>query len=185
MVGRTGTMFACEWIDGGVRPDILTMAKGLGNGFPISGIATRSDLSAKQPPGSMGGTYGGNAVSCAASLAVLEAFKSEGVLDNVAAKEPELRVMIQQVAKKFPGLVREVRGKGLMIGVEFNPLPGKAAGETAYAITSACHKRNLLILNCGPYDTMRFIPPLNISSEVLKEGLDIFAQAVEDVVGKV
>jgi len=181
--GRTGKMFACEWLDGGVRPDILIMAKGLGNGFPISAIASRYELTAKQPPGSMGGTYGGNAVSCAAALAVLEAFKTENVLQNAQEKEIELRTLLaSKVTNKFPGLVREVRGKGLMVGVEFNPLPGFSVGETAYKITAACHRRGLLILNCGPYDTMRFIPPLNISSQELKEGMDIFEDSVKEVV---
>jgi len=179
--GRTGTMFASEWLDGGVAPDIMTMAKGLGNGYPISGIATRSDLSDKQPPGSMGGTYGSNAVCCAAANAVLDAFEREGVLENVAARETELRTLLSGLSAKVPGLFREVRGKGLMIGVELNPLPGFKVGDTAYKVMAECHKRDLVILACGPYDTLRFIPALNVNSKELNEGFAIFADAVTHV----
>jgi len=159
------------------------MAKGLGNGYPISGIATRSELSDKQPPGSMGGTYGSNAVCCAAANAVLDAFGTEGILDNVAAREIELRRLLSGLSAKVPGLIREVRGKGLMIGVEFNPLPGFKVGDTAYKIVNECTKRDLIILSCGPYDTLRFIPPLNISSKELNEGFAIFEEATLHVYG--
>jgi len=180
--GRTGTMFASEWIDGGVHPDILITAKGLANGYPLSAIATRTDIAAKQPLGSMGGTYGGNAISCAASLAVLNAFEAENILENIPARELIIRKRVMELMKKFPGLIREVRGKGLMIGLEFEPLPGKKAGETAYAIMTECHRRDLLVLACGPYDCIRFIPALNIDLDTLNKGLDVFAEAFAEVV---
>lgn len=106
--GRTGTMFASEWIDGGVNPDIIISAKGLANGFPLSAVATRSEISAKQSPGGMGGTYGGNAVCIAASLAVLEAFEQENVLKNSLDRAKELRTVLKTVHERAPGLVREV-----------------------------------------------------------------------------
>ena len=174
-------MFASEWIDSGVHPDILVMAKGLANGFPISAVGSRSDLTIKQPPGCMGGTYGGNAVGCAAALAVLETFEKEKILTNVMSKEIEIRTLLLKVSDKYPGVIREVRGRGLMIGVELERLPGKAPGVTAGLIAQACHHRDLVILSCGPYDTLRFIPPLNISSDELKQGIEIFSHAIQDV----
>ena len=182
--GRTGTMFATEWIDGGVKPDILVMAKGLANGYPISAMGTREDLAITQPPGCMGGTYGGNAVGCAAALAVFEAFEKENVLDNVNKLQVELVQSLHKIQKKFPQVIREVRGNGLMIGVEFENLPGKAPGATAGAIATGCHNRDMVILTCGPYDTLRFIPPLNITSQDLHKGLKIFEEAVADVAAK-
>ncbi len=115
--GRTGAMFASEWMDNGVSPDILISAKGIANGFPLSAIASRGELAVKQTPGSMGGTYGGNAVSCAAALAVLRAFESEGVLANVAVMEKSLRSMLHKLRDETGAAIREVRGKGLMIGM--------------------------------------------------------------------
>lgn len=176
--GRTGSMFACDWIDGGVQPDILVMAKGLANGFPISAIGTRSDLSIHQPPGSMGGTYGGNAIGCAAALAVLDVFEKEKVLDIVEARHVQLVQGLYKIRSRYPSMFREIRGRGLMIGVEFERLPGKLPGATAGAIATACHERDLVILSCGPYDTLRFIPALNISSDDLQKGLEIFEEAL-------
>lgn len=177
--GRTGTMFACEWIDNGVNPDIIVMAKGLGNGFPISAMGSRSDLTIKQTPGSMGGTYGGNAVGCAAALAVLETFECENILANVNQKHHELVSNLQRIQVKYPHVIREIRGKGLMIGVEFFTST-KGYGAAATAIAQACHRRDLIVLSCGPFDTIRFIPPLNITSNELMQGIDIFELAVEE-----
>lgn len=179
--GRTGTMFACEWIDGGVNPDIIISAKGLANGFPLSAVATRSEISVKQPPGGMGGTYGGNAVSVAASLAVLEAFEKENVLSNSLEREKELRTILKSAHTRAPGLIREVRGHGMMIAVEFEPIAGLAPGYTAGAVATACHNRDLIIMTTGPFDTMRFIAPLNISKEDLAKGANIFVDACEEV----
>lgn len=180
--GRTGTMFASEWLDGGVKPDILICAKGIANGFPLSAVATRSELSAKQPPGSMGGTYGANAVSCAAALAVLDAFRDEKVLDNVARSQDIMLNHFKTIQSKVPsGFIREVRGRGLMFGVELNRLPGGAFGAAASAVVYACQKKDLLLLSCGPYDTIRLIPPLNVTTDELNRGMDIFTECLTDV----
>uniref|UniRef100_A0A7S0SRI1 Acetylornithine transaminase n=1 Tax=Chromulina nebulosa TaxID=96789 RepID=A0A7S0SRI1_9STRA len=182
--GRTGSLFACEWIDDGVSPDILVLAKGLGNGIPISAIGTRNELASRQPPGSMGGTYGGNAVGCAAALAVIDVFEEDNILDNVMTMENELRIGLSRVSSKHPGVIREIRGRGLMIGVEFERLPGFTVGGLASAVASRCHQKGLIILNCGPYDTLRFIPPLTISSKDIQLGVQIFDEAVAEVIRK-
>ena len=185
--GRTGSLMASDWIDGGVEPDILICAKGLANGFPLSAMGTRADLAAAQPPGSLGGTYGGNAVACAAANAVFQAFADpqEDILSNCMKRGEEVFRFLRAMAAKNPGLVYEIRGRGLMIGIEFHRNYGmvdRAPGVLAKAICSACWKLGLLILSCGPHDTVRVIPPLNISSEDLHECLLLFQRGVETVV---
>lgn len=116
--GRTGHMFACDWIDGGIRPDVLICAKGIANGYPLSAVATRSELSAMQPGGSMGGTYGANALSCVAALAVMDTFHNENIIENVQSKHQELKKYLS--SKLNPAgfaAIKEVRGNGLMIGM--------------------------------------------------------------------
>jgi len=180
--GRTGTMFASDWVDGGVKPDILICAKGIANGYPLSAVATRSELSATQPPGSMGGTYGGNAIGCAAALAVLDAFKEENILDNVAKQEILVRKCLKDLQQSDAGsMLREVRGKGLMLGIEFERLEGNSAGETARAVVQECVKRELLVLQCGPYDTLRLIPPLNVTADEVTRAMGILSEAVSQV----
>jgi len=117
--GRTGTYFAIE--PSGVRPDILIVAKGLANGFPISGVVSRKELTDKLKPGSMGGTYAGNAVCCAAAVAVADVLREERILDNVQARSTELFAALRALAAD-PAVaphVLDVRGRGLMVGIEF------------------------------------------------------------------
>lgn len=193
--GRTGTWFASEWLD--VRPDILVCAKGLANGFPLSAVGTRSELSDKQPPGSMGGTYGGNAVACAASNAVFEVMKEENVLENSMKRAVEARKHLSKIAAQFPGLIREVRGRGLMLGVEFNAAAAphsKDTGSTFFKhgalsygqfagdVVKKAAERNLALLSCGPYDTLRVIPPLTISAADLHHCLTVLEASIQDAV---
>jgi 4-aminobutyrate aminotransferase len=174
--GRTGKMFACEhW---GVRPDILVMAKGIANGFPLSAIASRKELMDMQKPGSMGGTYGGNAVACAAGVAVLDTFKKESILDNVNARGAELKKILTdaQAHEKTSKIIHDIRGLGLMLALECQPGINYAA-----RIQSKCMEKGLLILTTSIYDTLRFIPPLNISEEDMAKGCQIVKEAIEEV----
>ena len=174
--GRTGKMFACEhW---GVRPDILVMAKGIANGFPLSGIASRKELMDMQKPGSMGGTYAGNAVSCAAGVAVLDAFKKESILDNVNIRGAELRKTLTdaQADAKTSKIVYDIRGLGLMLALECQP-----GNNYASRIQSKCMEKGLLVLTTSIYDTLRFIPPLNISQEEMAKGCQIVKESIEEV----
>jgi 4-aminobutyrate aminotransferase len=123
--GRTGKMFAIEhW---GVRPDVMIMAKGIANGFPLSGIVSRKELMDMQVPGSMGGTYAGNAVSCSAGVAVAKAFKDEKILNNVAARGAELKAMLDaaKTDPKTSKVIYDVRGLGLMLAMECVPGHGE------------------------------------------------------------
>jgi len=134
--GRTGKLFAVEHHS--VTPDILVTAKGLANGYVLSGLLSRHELMKSQPVGSMGGTYTGNVVSCAAALAVLEAFKEEKVLANVEARSQQLVTGLQSLVKKYNLPQNEIRGVGLMIALEFDESckPG-----TASRFTKACEKK--------------------------------------------
>ncbi len=174
--GRTGKMFAIEhW---GVRPDILIMAKGIANGFPLSGIVSRKELMDTQKPGSMGGTYAGNAVSCAAGVAVAKAFQEERILDNVAARGAELLNMLHAAKSdaRTGKMIYDVRGLGLMLALECAPGHGYAS-----KIQAKCMEKDMLVLTTSIYDTLRFIPPLNISKEDMAKGCQIIKEAIEEV----
>ncbi|OAL33168.1 4-aminobutyrate transaminase [Fonsecaea nubica] len=172
--GRTGKMFAIEhW---GVRPDILVMAKGIANGFPLSGIVSRKELMDTQKPGSMGGTYAGNAVSCAAGVAVAKAFQEEKILENVNVRGKEMADMLRQAKADFGHMIHDVRGLGLMQAIEF--VSGKGL---ASKVQARCMDKGMLILTTSIYDTLRFIPPLNISEADMAKGLGILREAIEEV----
>ena len=174
--GRTGKMFAVEhW---GVRPDIMVMAKGIANGFPLSGIVSRKELMDTQKPGSMGGTYAGNAVSCAAGVAVAKAFQEERVLENVNARGKEMMDMLRaaQSDNKTGKIMYDVRGLGLMVALECQPGHGYAS-----KIQAKCMEKDMLVLTTSIYDTIRFIPPLNITKEDMAKGCQIIREAIQDV----
>ena len=174
--GRTGKMFALEhW---GVRPDIMIMAKGIANGLPLSAIVSRKELMDTQKPGSMGGTYAGNAVSCAAGVAVAKAFQEERILENVNARGVELMNMLRHAQKdmKTAKVVYDVRGLGLMLALECQPGHGYAS-----KIQAKCMAKDMLVLTTSIYDTIRFIPPLNISKEDMAKGCRIIREAIEEV----
>jgi len=174
--GRTGKMFAIEHYN--IRPDILVMAKGIANGFPLSGIVSRKDLMDLQKPGSMGGTYAGNAVSCAAAIAVAKAFKDEKILENVNARGAELKSALN-AAKADPRtgkVIYDVRGLGLMLALECTPGKGFAS-----RIQARCMEKDMLVLTTSIYDTLRFIPPLNITKEDMAQGICIIREAIREV----
>jgi len=169
--GRTGKMFAVEHT--GTTPDILVAAKGIASGYPLSAVVTRSDISASQAKGCMGGTYGGNAVACAAAIATLDVFEQEAVLDNVQARGAQ--AMASLTALKLSGApVGEVRGLGLMIGVEFDSNYKGIAG----AVVKSCLDRGVLALATGVHETVRLMPALTISEVEMAEGISVFCDSV-------
>ena len=174
--GRTGKMFAVEhW---GVRPDIMVMAKGIANGFPLSGVVSRKELMDTQKPGSMGGTYAGNAVSCAAGVAVAKAFQEERILENVNARGKEIMDTLRAVqSDNTTGrIIYDVRGLGLMVALECQPGHGYAS-----KIQAKCMEKDMLVLTTSIYDTIRFIPPLNITKEDMAKGCQIIREAIQEV----
>lgn len=171
--GRTGRMFAFEHYD--VVPDIVVIAKGIAAGMPLSAIATTSDIMSKAKPGSMGGTYGGNAVSCAAGLAVLEVFEKENILQNVKARSQQMLDGLNHLKTRFP--IGDIRGKGLMIGVEF---ADHVPAGTASAISQKLIQEHMLVLTAGVYETLRLIPPLTSTAEEVDIGLKKLEKVLSD-----
>jgi 4-aminobutyrate aminotransferase len=157
--GRTGRFFASEWT--GARPDIVVMAKGIASGLPLSGIMARRSLLAKFAPGTHGGTYGGNAVACAAALATLDVIEDEGLVANAQKMGARLLAGLGAAAASRPN-VAEVRGRGLMAAIEFaEPGTLKPRPDLAKQLLHDALDRHLLLLSCGTYgQAVRVIPPL-------------------------
>ena len=179
--GRTGKWFALEHF--GVVPDIITAAKGIASGLPLSGVFSRLDLMKKWETGSHGGTYGGNAVACAAGVATIRAMRDEKMLENATERGIQLMTGLRKLQEDYPQ-IGDVRGKGLMIGTEFivGNHPSKAK-PLVKEIVHAAEERDLLLLTCGTYDNViRWIPPLNVSSEQINDGLKIFADALKTTI---
>jgi 4-aminobutyrate aminotransferase len=166
--GRTGRMWAVEhW---GVRPDILLTAKGIASGMPIGAMVARRDLMEHWGPGAHGSTYGGNPVACAAALATLELLGA-GLVANADARGEQAMPVLRGLAARHPAVITDVRGKGLMIGIEFD------TPDRAEAVQWAAFTKGLLVLECGE-STVRLAPPLIVSAAEMETGLAIFAEAV-------
>ena len=174
--GRTGTPFAIEQED--VVPDIIVAAKGIANGYPLSCIITRGEYLSAARNGSIGGTYGGNAVSCAAACAVIDTFEQDKVMDNVRARSEQLMAGLRALQRTYP--IADVRGRGLMVGVE---LDGSVAAGSAGVVSKECVQEGLLLLTAGVYESLRFIPPLTVSEAEIAEGLDKFQKVLKRTVG--
>jgi 4-aminobutyrate aminotransferase len=176
-LGRTGRWFALE--HSGVRPDIMTVAKGIASGLPLSGVFSSLDLMKKWEVGSHGGTYGGNALACAAGVATIQAMREERMLENAAERGVQLSTGLRRLQEEHPQIV-DVRGLGLMIGVEF-AVSGRAdlAKPLVKSVIHSAEDLGLLLLSCGTYDnTIRWIPPLNVTADQVNQGLEVFAQAL-------
>jgi 4-aminobutyrate aminotransferase len=181
--GRTGEWFAFEHFE--VEPDILTVAKGLASGMPISGVFSSLELMEAWIPGSHGGTFGGNVVAAAAAVATIQAIREEGMLANCQQRGKQLMEGLGELKRRFP-IIGDLRGLGLMIGTEFRTQDRKPDKITAKAIIHACQDRQLLLLTCGPWDnTIRWIPPLIVTKDQIDQALDIFAESLQEVTQKV
>jgi 4-aminobutyrate aminotransferase/(S)-3-amino-2-methylpropionate transaminase len=176
-LARTGTMFAIE--HDGVVPDLITMAKALGGGMPISAVTGRAEIMDAVAPGGLGGTYAGNPVSCAAALAVLEIMERDDLPGRARAIEALVRPLLDAVAAESP-IVGEVRGRGAMLAVEFVGADGRTPNDAAAArISAACHARGVLTLVCGTFgNVIRLLPPLVIGDELLREGIGILCDEI-------
>lgn len=163
-VARTGKWFA--YMHSGVKPDVLTFAKGIGGGFPVAGFAVTERLAHVFKPGDHGGTFGGNPLACAAVYATLTTIKSEGLVDKVAEKGAYFKNELRKLQEKYPDKVTDVRGCGLMLGME-------VAGE-GKPIVESCLANNVIV-NCTAGNVIRIVPPLIIS----KEEIDIVVAALD------
>ncbi|PZO70381.1 MAG: aspartate aminotransferase family protein [Kocuria palustris] len=179
-VGRTGKFWGHQ--HSSARPDVLITAKGIASGFPISAIAASTELMSKAWPGSQGGTYGGNAVSAAAGVATLGVVEKEGLVENSRVRGEQLQAGLKQIQQRFP-VIGDVRGLGLMQGIEFTAPDGSPDAATAAAVQQATTEQDLLSLTCGPTgNVVRLIPALVVSEEEIALGLQRFEAAVEAVV---
>ncbi|HSR22338.1 MAG TPA: aminotransferase class III-fold pyridoxal phosphate-dependent enzyme [Candidatus Eisenbacteria bacterium] len=179
--GRTGEFWGSDHF--GVRGDILITAKGLASGFPLSAIAARDEVMDKAWPGSQGGTYGANAVACAAALATLDVIQDEKLVLNAAERGAELRDALQRVADRHRAIT-DVRGLGLMLGNEVRDADGNPDGATAAAAQQEAARRGLLLLTCGAWgQVVRFIPALVVGSEQVAEAATIWEDSVAAVPG--
>lgn len=172
-MGRTGSLFA--YMHYGVTPDILTSAKALGGGFPISAMLTTHDIASAFHAGSHGSTYGGNPLACAVGGAAFDLINTPEVLDGVTAKRELFVEHLQRIDARFD-LFSDIRGMGLLIGAELKPQYHGKARNFLYAAAEA----GVMVLNAGP-DVMRFVPSLVIDDSDIAEGMARFAQAVERV----
>jgi len=173
--GRTGRFFAVE--HAGVSPDIVVMAKALASGFPLSGIATRPGIMEKWQAGTHGGTYGGNAVSCAAAVATLHVLRDEGLVENAARMGDYLMENLRGLRERHP-LIGDVRGRGLMVATEFTAPDGTAA-SIAGTMATDCQDRGMLVLTAGHRDNIiRWIPPLIVTEDQIDVGVEIFEEAL-------
>ena len=175
--GRTGKFFAMD--HAGVVPDIIVMAKGLGSGMPISAIGARAELMTHWKAGTHGGTYGGgNAVATAAACATIDTIRDEKLVENASVQGERLMHGLREIQAEHP-VIGDVRGLGLMVGVEFTGTDGAPDAASAGRVQKACLQRNLLLLTCGTYgNVIRWIPPLVVTAEQIDEALGIFNEAV-------
>ena len=177
--GRTGKMFASEHT--GVVPDIMTLAKSIASGLPLSAVVATSKLMDQWEPAAHGSTFGGNPVSCAAGIATLDVFEREGILANAAEKGAELMRRLRELQKQLP-VIGDVRGLGLMVGVELVHADGTANKELQKKVRQVCLDSGMVILSCGPHDNvLRLVPPLNLSQAELDEGWEILKGAFQEV----
>jgi len=172
---RTGRMFAIE--HSGVVPDMITVAKSVAGGFPLSGVIGKAEVMDAVAPGGLGGTYGGNPVACAAGLAVLDVIEEEGLLQRSRDIGKRLTDRLQGLAGRMTArCIGEVRGLGAMVAVEIvSPADGRTPDpDLTKALTAKCLENGLIVLSCGIYgNVVRILVPLTAADAVIDEGLDI------------
>ena len=177
-IARTGRWFASEWEPTFV-PDLVTIAKGIAGGMVLSAVTGRADIMDSSHAGGIGGTFGGNPVSAAAAISVLQQIEAGGVLENAARIEGVLLSRLKALQSNFP-VIGDVRGRGAMIAIELvepgTLNPNSAAVDT---LVKHCHQNGVLVLNAGTYgNVIRFLPPLNISDALLNDALDVLEQGI-------
>jgi 4-aminobutyrate aminotransferase len=176
-IGRTGKMFACQ--HSGVSPDIMSLAKGLGSGLPIGAVVAKRSLMSQWKRGAHGNTYGGNPLACAAANATLDLVR-EGLVDNAADVGTHFMQRLRELAADYP-CIGEVRGQGLMIGMELIDTDGEKTPARKLCddvITRAFHN-GLLLLSCG-VSTVRFMPPLNASAAEVDEAIEMLKASIDE-----
>jgi len=174
--GRTGSWFACEHF--GIAPDIITMAKGIASGFPLSAVGSTVEIMSKWAPGAHGTTFGGNPVSCAASIATIDKIRDDGLLENAVRVGSYATGRLTRMQEKHL-FIGDVRSIGLMIGVEIIKEDGSPDRGLLERIMKKCLDAGLIIIECGgDKNIARFMPALTITETEMEEALDIFEEAI-------
>jgi 4-aminobutyrate aminotransferase len=182
-IARTGKMFSIE--HSGVVPDLIATAKGLGGGFPLSGVTGRAAMMDSAHPGGLGGTYGGNPISIAAAHAVLDVIEAEGLCARASRVGQKMRAHLEALQKEIPA-IGDVRGLGAMMAFELVKDPKTKEPDAALtaAILASAEKRGLVLLSCGTEaNVVRLLAPLTIPDAILEEGLGLLSAAVKDASG--
>lgn len=179
-MGRTGTLFAYEQL--GVRPDILTSAKGIANGLPLSAVIAKREIMEKWPAGAHGGTFGGNPLACAAGLAVLDELTEGGALENCRKQGAYFKEQLFALQKKYPEKIGDVRGMGLMLAMELVKNGKEPDSNTTALLQKRSLEKNLLLLNCGTFhNVIRFIAPTTVSREEIDLAISIIDEILAEL----
>ena len=177
--GRTGKLFGFE--HSGIQPDLVTVAKSLAGGFPISGVVGKAEIMDAPTPGGLGGTYGGNAVACAAALAVLDVFEQDGLVERAATLGEKLSSALESLKAKHTD-IGVVRGLGFMRAIEFvtDRESKKPDADRAQQVIERARERGLLVIKCGVHrNIVRFLAPIVLSDDDLEEAMRILAAALD------
>lgn len=181
---RTGRMFATEyWKEAGCEPDILATAKSIAAGMPMSAVVTRAEIMDGVPAGTIGGTYGGNAVSCAASLAAIDFMEKNNLADRALEIGSKVVARYEAMKEKY-SVIGDVRGLGAMIGLEFvkDRETKEPAPEAVKSIVAGCAAKGLLVESAGIYgNVIRFLCPLVVTDAQLEAGLDIIESVIAEL----
>jgi acetylornithine/N-succinyldiaminopimelate aminotransferase len=172
-MGRTGRLFAYEWTT--VTPDVMTLAKGLGGGFPIGACLATARAASGMTPGSHGSTFGGNPLACAVANGVLDVLLDDGFLEHVRTVGESLRDRLDELASALPQVIHEIRGQGLLLGLRCEPLNTD--------ITAECMARGLLTVPAGD-NVVRLLPPLIIEQEQIDEAIGTLREVLQDFAGR-
>lgn len=179
-IGRTGELYAYQTF--GVKPDILTSAKALGGGVPLSAIIAKKEIMDQWPAGAHGGTFGGNPLACAAGLKTLEIIERDHLLDNCKKQGAYFLDKLKELQAKYPARIKEVRGVGLMVAMELCDEAGKPDAKLTAAIKAGALEKDLLLLTCGSdHNVVRFIAPLIVEKEEIDKAMDIIAGVFEEI----
>ncbi len=181
-IARTGKWFASEY-ESGFEPDMITIAKGIAGGMPISAVTGRADVMDAAHAGGIGGTYGGNPVAAAAAVAVLEQIEAGGVLERALAIEGFMLPRLLELQQRHP-IIGDVRGRGAMLAIELVESGTKNPNAAAVnKVVAFCHANGVLVLNAGTYgNVIRFLPPLAITDEQLTDALNVLDAALASAI---
>ncbi len=179
-MGRTGKLFAYEHF--GVKPDILTSAKGIANGFPLSAVIGKKEIMEQWPAGAHGGTFGGNPVACAAANAVLDELTDGGMLDNAAKMGDYFKEKLFALQKKYPSVIGDVRGLGLMLAIEMVHPDKTPDADITTAIRTKALEKGLLLLGCGTnHNIVRFIAPTIVTEKEIDIAINIIDECLKEL----